>query len=67
MIEEKHGGKVVLGGKGYDANDRFFPPTIVVDPKLDSRIMKEEIFGPILPVITYRSIQEAIDFINDRP
>lgn len=56
----------MLGGAGAKANERFFPPTIVVDPSVNSRIMKEEIFGPILPIITYKNIDEAIEFINDR-
>ncbi|MCE3519248.1 aldehyde dehydrogenase family protein, partial [Escherichia coli] len=51
------------------ANERLLPPTLVLDPGDDSKIMQEEIFGPILPVKTYRSADEAIGYINghDRP
>jgi len=38
-----------------------------VQPKLDSQLMKEEIFGPILPIITYQDFNEVIEFVNDRP
>lgn len=48
-------------------NVHRMPPTIVVQPPLDSRIMKEEIFGPLLPVLSYSNIDEAIAFVNDRP
>lgn len=49
--------------------ERLLPPTLVLDPDDDSKIMQEEIFGPILPVKTYRSADEAIGYINghDRP
>ena len=48
---------------------RLFPPTLVVDPGDDAAVMQEEIFGPILPVIAYRWLDEAIAFVNarDRP
>jgi coniferyl-aldehyde dehydrogenase len=45
------------------------PPTLVLDPTDDMKIMKEEIFGPLLPVKTYKTVDEAIDYVNanDRP
>jgi len=49
---------------------RKFPPTLVMRTTPEMRIMQEEIFGPVLPVVTYRNdIQEAIDYVNgrDRP
>jgi coniferyl-aldehyde dehydrogenase len=48
-------------------NVRHFPPTIVLDPPLDGRLMRDEIFGPILPVIRTASTEEAIAFVNKRP
>jgi coniferyl-aldehyde dehydrogenase len=42
-------------------------PTIVLDVKDDMQIMREEIFGPILPVLSYRDIDEAIGYVNARP
>ncbi|MBE8190596.1 MAG: aldehyde dehydrogenase family protein, partial [Alphaproteobacteria bacterium] len=41
------------------------PPTIIVEPDEDMKVMQEEIFGPILPVKSYRSIDEAIAYVND--
>lgn len=48
---------------------RLFAPTLVIDPAPDSAVMSEEIFGPILPVIGYDSLDEAIAFVvgRDRP
>ena len=45
---------------------RKIPPHIVLNPTEDMIIMKEEIFGPLLPVKTYRQIDEVIDYVNDR-
>ncbi len=50
-----------------EQNIHRMPPTLVIQPSPDSRIMREEIFGPLLPVLTYKSIDEAIDFVNARP
>lgn len=41
-------------------------PTVLKDVTADSRAMKEEIFGPVLPIITVSGVDEAIQFINDR-
>ena len=59
-------GEVVVGGQ-HDEAARYLAPTIVKDPPLDSALMTEEIFGPILPVITVKGLREAIDFVNERP
>ncbi|MBV8347060.1 MAG: aldehyde dehydrogenase family protein [Mycolicibacterium sp.] len=59
-------GKVVLGGDSDAANLRI-RPTVVVDPDPDEPLMKNEIFGPILPVISVQSIDDAIRFVNSRP
>ena len=59
------GGKVVCGGEG-DSTSKYLAPTIIVDPALDSPIMTEEIFGPVLPVLSVDSIEEAIAFVNER-
>jgi aldehyde dehydrogenase (NAD+) len=57
---------VVIGG-GYDDETRFMEPTVVLDPPLDSPLMTEEIFAPILPVIPFKELSEATDFICGRP
>jgi aldehyde dehydrogenase (NAD+) len=59
-------GTVALGG-GSDAAEMKIQPTVVVDPALDEPLMTDEIFGPILPVVTVQSIDEAIEFVNSRP
>lgn len=59
-------GRIVLGGNA-DSSDLRIHPTVVVDPAPDEPLMQQEIFGPILPVITYQSLDEAIHFVNSRP
>jgi coniferyl-aldehyde dehydrogenase len=49
------------------AAKRKFPPTLALGVTESMRVMQEEIFGPILPVVTYRSLEEAIGFVNARP
>ncbi|CAA2982987.1 aldehyde dehydrogenase family 3 member F1 [Olea europaea subsp. europaea] len=46
---------------------RLIEPTILLDPPLDAAIMTEEIFGPLLPIITLNDVEESIEFINARP
>lgn len=60
------GQQVYLGGE-YDAETRYVAPTVLLDPDPDSPVMREEIFGPILPVITYQTLGDAIRFVNARP
>lgn len=59
-------GEVAVGG-GVGAADLRIHPTVIVDPDPDEPLMKEEIFGPILPVISVQSLDEAIRFVNARP
>ncbi|MFL1897420.1 aldehyde dehydrogenase [Aquimarina sp. 2-A2] len=58
--------KVFYGGK-IDENERVIYPTILTDIDFDHPVMQEEIFGPILPVITYQNIKEAIKAIKNLP
>lgn len=59
------GAKISFGGE-RDALKQTINPTVLTQVNLDSDIMKEEIFGPVLPVITYQTSEEAIGQINDR-
>jgi len=59
-------GEIAVGG-GSHAGDIRIHPTVVVDPDADEPLMQNEIFGPILPVITVQSLDEAIAFVNSRP
>ncbi len=58
-------GKVVLGGES-DASERYIAPTLLADVPLDSPVMQEEIFGPVLPMIPFDSRDEAIKFVLER-
>jgi aldehyde dehydrogenase (NAD+) len=60
------GQKIHHGGR-VDVANRFVEPTIVLDPPVDSALMTEEIFGPLLPVITVDEMHHAIKFVADRP
>lgn len=57
------GATVVYGGK-HNEGDNFIEPTIVMDVPLDSALMQEEIFGPVMPVIPYNDLQEVVDLIR---
>ncbi|KAL5567140.1 hypothetical protein UlMin_030304 [Ulmus minor] len=57
---------IVHGGK-MDEDNLFIEPTILVDPPLESEIMTEEIFGPLLPIISLEKIEESMEFIKSRP
>lgn len=61
-------GTVICGGLDKcDELDKYIPPTIISNPSPDNPVMKEEIFGPLLPVIAVDNMQSAIDFVNRRP
>ncbi|WP_299433291.1 aldehyde dehydrogenase family protein [uncultured Aquimarina sp.] len=61
----KQGGKVVYGGT-LDEAENYIEPTLVTDLPLESDLMQYEIFGPILPIITYKNKEEVIELINSR-
>ncbi|HET7234384.1 MAG TPA: coniferyl aldehyde dehydrogenase [Longimicrobium sp.] len=48
-------------------DDRVIAPTLVFQPTDEMEVMREEIFGPVLPVVTYRTLDEAIAYVNARP
>jgi acyl-CoA reductase-like NAD-dependent aldehyde dehydrogenase len=52
---------------GGNAEPRKLAPTLVIDPPADCQLMKEEIFGPILPVVPYDSLAQAQAFVNRQP
>ena len=75
IINEKHYkrvrrllvcGDAVVGG-GFDDARRFIEPTLLDNVDLSTPIMKEEIFGPILPMLVYSNIETCIEFIQDHP
>jgi len=54
-----------LHGNANAHQDMILQPTIVLNPRKDSELMNEEIFGPIFPILTYSNIDEAIQYIRD--
>ncbi|CAL9323120.1 aldehyde dehydrogenase family protein [Streptomyces sp. SudanB182_2057] len=58
-------GRVAVGGVG-DRAAKYLAPTVLADVDPASPVMREEIFGPILPIVTVSGLDEAIGFINDR-
>ena len=59
------GAKVVLGGKTI-ADQNFIEPTVLTNVSDDMKVMQDEIFGPILPIMTYSNRQEVIDYVNSK-
>lgn len=57
--------KVAIGGN-LDENDLYISPTVMTNVLPDDKVMQEEIFGPILPIVNVKNSDEAIDFINQR-
>ena len=58
-------GDIAMGGS-YNREKLYIAPTVLTEAAVDSEVMTEEIFGPILPVIEYNTLEEAIAFINSR-
>ncbi|MFD4469368.1 aldehyde dehydrogenase family protein [Rhodococcus sp. NPDC058505] len=57
----------VVAGGGVDRSTLTVEPTVLVDPPADDPLMTDEIFGPVLPVLAVDSVDEAIDFVAERP
>jgi len=58
-------GKVEIGGQ-TDPDDLYIAPTVITEVSEDEALMKEEIFGPLLPIVAVKSVDEAMEFINKR-
>lgn len=58
MINEVK-SKIVFGGK-CDSKNRYIEPTIILKPSMDSIVMQEEIFGPVLPIITFTDFKKDV-------
>ncbi|MCP5500172.1 MAG: aldehyde dehydrogenase family protein [Leptospiraceae bacterium] len=57
------GAEIIAGGQTL-AEEKFVSPTVLYNAPADSRIMNEEIFGPLLPVVLYETIDEALEYVN---
>ncbi|MBV9393016.1 MAG: coniferyl aldehyde dehydrogenase [Methylobacteriaceae bacterium] len=65
--EAREGGATVLSiAEETASNSRKIPPTIVIDPPANSLLMREEIFGPVLPIVSSDSLDDALRIINDK-
>jgi succinate-semialdehyde dehydrogenase/glutarate-semialdehyde dehydrogenase len=61
---QKDGARVLTGGKAPSRPGYFYLPTVLTDVPPDEQILKEEIFGPVAPIVPFRDIAEAIEFAN---
>lgn len=59
QVDSKHGD--------VPAGSRFYPPTLILEANNSMRVMQAEIFGPILPIVSYSSVEDALSFVNARP
>lgn len=74
MINKRHFKRVkklmknqsVIYGGGSNKEMLTIEPTLVLEPELDTELMQEEIFGPILPILTYREVNQAVEFIRSK-
>ncbi len=75
IINERHFARVVslmsdgdiIHGGGTSPGERYIEPTLIANVRPEHRVMQEEIFGPLFPVLEYDSIDEAVAFVNSMP
>ncbi len=60
-------GTIILYGGEVELETRFLMPTIIAHPPENALILQEEIFGPILPILTYNRLEEALEYIRTHP
>lgn len=61
----KLGGRILTGGKRLDRNGFFYSPTVIDNVTLNMRVVREEVFGPVAPIIPARNDEEAMRLAND--
>ena len=57
--------KIVAGGQ-YDQDNKYISPTIVTELNSEASLLNEEIFGPIMPIVSYKTLDDAIDFVQSK-
>ncbi|MFC3880167.1 aldehyde dehydrogenase family protein [Algoriphagus namhaensis] len=67
MTDAQDKGAILAFGGNYDPHTRYIEPCILNDVTMDMKVMEEEIFGPILPIMTYENLDEAIALVNSLP
>jgi len=69
LVEQgkEQGGKILLGGKRNPINGKgyFYLPTVVTNVTQDNILVRKEVFGPVMPIITFKTLDEAIEMAND--
>lgn len=61
----RRGARVLVGGEAPEGNGFFYPPTVLADVPEGARILEEEVFGPVAPIVSFASEEEAIRAAND--
>jgi succinate-semialdehyde dehydrogenase/glutarate-semialdehyde dehydrogenase len=64
---KSRGGKIVTGGKRHGNQGYFFEPTVITDVPDDSKIMTEEPFGPVAPIVRFKTFDEVVERANSLP
>jgi succinate-semialdehyde dehydrogenase/glutarate-semialdehyde dehydrogenase len=64
---QSRGGKIVTGGKRHGNQGFFYEPTVITDVPDDSKIMTDEPFGPLAPIVTFKSFDEVVERANSLP
>jgi succinate-semialdehyde dehydrogenase / glutarate-semialdehyde dehydrogenase len=67
QIEDSGGEVLTGGGTGGHEKGFFLEPAVIAEPRADSRVMREEVFGPVLPVLRYSDFDDVIARANDTP
>lgn len=62
---EREGAEIALGGNDSEIGSPYYPPTVVLNAKNRMRAMRDETFGPVLPISTFKSESEAAGLVND--
>lgn len=65
-LQEDHQGQIICGGEIF-RDTQFIQPTVISDPKPNCSLMTEEIFGPLLPIVSFDTVPQAIEIINGKP
>ena len=61
----ERGARALVGGRPGDGPGCFYPPTVLVDVPLDARILHEEVFGPVAPVVRFEREEDVMPVVND--
>ncbi|XVF15848.1 hypothetical protein REPUB_Repub09cG0191600 [Reevesia pubescens] len=67
LLKDPHVSASIVYGGSFNEENLVIEPTILLDPPIDTELMTEEIFGPLLPIITLKNIEESIEFVNSKP